>query len=293
MKLPCAVIQDLLPLYAEDLTSDVSRTLVEEHLPACADCRKMLEELKAPQLSLPAEALPMQQVKRLLRKQTLAAILLVFFLTVALSLVVLGHVTAPEPVASSAVAFYENNNGVFSFRITNSAPTGTKLQMDYFTDERGRNCVAVSPYISPWLRIFGENTDGTIITTKRGNLELAYYCNQRKGGTLQLLYPMHIEPNLGAALPRLVLNYYLFASFTLAVFFSSIVLIQRNNNSGQPFLYTTLIFICYVLAHLFIKGLDGSSYFLLQDLAFILLTAAALFGAFCSVLALRRFHKDQ
>ena len=83
MKLPCAVIQDLLPLYAEDLTSDVSRTLVEEHLPECEDCRKMLKELKTPQLSLPAEALPMQQVKRLLRKQTLAAILLVFFLTVA------------------------------------------------------------------------------------------------------------------------------------------------------------------------------------------------------------------
>ena len=154
MKLPCSVIQDLLPLYAEDLTSDVSKTLVEEHLPACEDCRKRLEELKAPPPALPPEAVPMQQVKKLLRKQTLAAILLVFFLTTALSLVVLGHMTAPEPVDSNAVTFYENNNGVFSFRITHSAPAGTKLQMDYFTDENGRNCVAISPYISPWLRIF-------------------------------------------------------------------------------------------------------------------------------------------
>lgn len=293
MKLPCSVIQDLLPLYAEDLTSDVSKTLVEEHLPACEDCRKRLEELKAPPPALPPEAVPMQQVKKLLRKQTLAAILLVFFLTTALSLVVLGHMTAPEPVDSNAVAFYENNNGFFSFRITHSAPAGTKLQMDYFTDENGRNCVAISPYISPWLRIFGKNTDGTIITTDRGNLDLAYYCNQRKGGTLQMLYPMRIEPNLGAALPRLTLNYYLFASFALAVVFSFILRIQHNKNSGLPFLYLALVFICYVAAHLLMKGLDGSSYFLLQDLAFILLTAAALFGAACTALTLYRLRKDK
>lgn len=41
------------------------------------------------------------------------------------------------------------------------------------------------------------------------------------------------------------------------------------------------------------KGLDGSSYFLLQDLAFILLTAAALFGVFCTGLSLYRLRKDK
>ena len=47
MDISCNIIRDLLPLYAEDLTSAVSRTLVEEHPPACEDCRRQLEELKA------------------------------------------------------------------------------------------------------------------------------------------------------------------------------------------------------------------------------------------------------
>ena len=32
MKLPCAVVRDLLPLYAEKLTEDETKKMVDEHL---------------------------------------------------------------------------------------------------------------------------------------------------------------------------------------------------------------------------------------------------------------------
>ena len=32
MNIPCGVVRDLLPLYAEELTSEESKTLIEEHL---------------------------------------------------------------------------------------------------------------------------------------------------------------------------------------------------------------------------------------------------------------------
>ena len=292
MSISCSVIRDLLPLYAEDLAGEESKALVEKHLEACADCKAALEDLKEPKpVAVVEEAVPLRLMKQLMRKHTLFLIILAVCLTATLALIVLSRMTAPEAVGEEALAFFENNNGRFSFRITGNAPQGTTLQMEYFTDESGRNCVAVSPYTSPWLRLFGKNTDGTIIATSRGDLDLAYYCNQRKGGTLQLLYPMHDQPNLGAALPRLVLNDYLIISLVLAILFLLLALLFRKKASGRTLLHTALAFNCYAPAHLAVKGTNGITYFLQQDLVFILLTALTLFGAVFSALSLYRLQK--
>lgn len=40
MKITCNVIEDLLPLYVEGLTSDDTNFLIEEHLKTCTDCKK-------------------------------------------------------------------------------------------------------------------------------------------------------------------------------------------------------------------------------------------------------------
>lgn len=48
MKLSCNVIRDLLPLYAENLTSEESNALVDEHLCGCDECAKQLGILKKP-----------------------------------------------------------------------------------------------------------------------------------------------------------------------------------------------------------------------------------------------------
>lgn len=42
----CELIQDLLPLYQDDVCSDVSRKAVEEHLSECDTCRIVAEKLK-------------------------------------------------------------------------------------------------------------------------------------------------------------------------------------------------------------------------------------------------------
>lgn len=42
----CELIQDLLPLYQDDVCSDVSRKAVEEHLTGCDACREVAEKLK-------------------------------------------------------------------------------------------------------------------------------------------------------------------------------------------------------------------------------------------------------
>ena len=45
MNIPCSVIRDLLPLYAEKMVESETENLVNEHLTDCSDCRKKLSEL--------------------------------------------------------------------------------------------------------------------------------------------------------------------------------------------------------------------------------------------------------
>ena len=46
MKLPCEMIQDLLPLYHDGVCSEESKTIVEEHIATCAACKDMLHGLR-------------------------------------------------------------------------------------------------------------------------------------------------------------------------------------------------------------------------------------------------------
>ena len=45
-KIPCEVIRDLLPLYADGLTSEASGQEIREHLEQCGECREMYQRMK-------------------------------------------------------------------------------------------------------------------------------------------------------------------------------------------------------------------------------------------------------
>ena len=42
----CKIVQDLLPNYIENLTSEETNTFIEEHLTECEDCKKIYETMK-------------------------------------------------------------------------------------------------------------------------------------------------------------------------------------------------------------------------------------------------------
>ena len=67
MKISCNIIRDLLPLYAEDLASEDTRTLVDEHLCDCAECTGILESMKQ-NTPVPVETTPesLKKVKQII-----------------------------------------------------------------------------------------------------------------------------------------------------------------------------------------------------------------------------------
>ncbi|WP_342532428.1 zf-HC2 domain-containing protein [Lysinibacillus sp. FSL K6-0057] len=46
-KVSCEIIKDMLPLYYDDVCSDESKRMVEEHLVGCPNCKNELDRLKA------------------------------------------------------------------------------------------------------------------------------------------------------------------------------------------------------------------------------------------------------
>lgn len=76
MKISCDIIRDLLPLYAEDMASEDSKKLVDEHLCGCDDCVKVLGSLKKG-TPIIMEAVPksLNKVKKLIRRRRLLSVL--------------------------------------------------------------------------------------------------------------------------------------------------------------------------------------------------------------------------
>lgn len=64
MKTNCDIIRDLLPLYAEHITSEASNALVEEHLAECEACRAELEQMEQP-VPVRPEAQPDAPLRRI------------------------------------------------------------------------------------------------------------------------------------------------------------------------------------------------------------------------------------
>ena len=105
MDISCDIIRDLLPLYAEDLVSDDSRKLVDEHLCSCDPCTKQLGILKkAAQLPIEVETKSLKRVENTIRRRrvlTVAAVLMTvasLIVTVMTFLLTPYHLTAEEAI---------------------------------------------------------------------------------------------------------------------------------------------------------------------------------------------------
>ena len=78
MKLPCKVIEDMLPMYYDKVCSEESAALVEEHLRSCPRCAQMLADLGA-EIEIPEQKVddmkPLQKIRKSYRKMKLVGLI--------------------------------------------------------------------------------------------------------------------------------------------------------------------------------------------------------------------------
>ena len=87
MKLPCKVIEDMLPMYYDKVCSEESAALIEEHLKTCPHCSQILSDLRA-DIDIPEKKVddikPLKKIQKSYRKMKLGwliAIICVVILT--------------------------------------------------------------------------------------------------------------------------------------------------------------------------------------------------------------------
>lgn len=96
MNKDCSIVQDLLPLYAEDMLREETKEFVDAHLAQCAPCRAELAALKADVTPTPVNAQPLRSLKKQLRRKKFTAVLLAVTLALTLAAAGFAYLTAPQ-----------------------------------------------------------------------------------------------------------------------------------------------------------------------------------------------------
>nr|WP_300003907.1 zf-HC2 domain-containing protein [Tissierella sp.] len=77
-KVRCDIVKDLLPLYIDDILSESSKDLVEEHIKICSDCQKDLESYnKKIVLPMDTDIEPLKKISYKFKIQKLSIALLI------------------------------------------------------------------------------------------------------------------------------------------------------------------------------------------------------------------------
>ncbi len=293
MNITCNVIRDLLPLYAEGLAGDDTVKLVEEHLAACEDCRKALQELRAPvKLSADTDAAPLRRVRSKMQKQKTRAIILTALICLVVATTLFGWLTAPEylPYSIQTIKLTGHENNILSVRFGDGV---TGYDINRFPSETGRG---EEYHITAWTSLLGRLTGGShtreVILNPDGEAVSAAYYYTAYGQDHHWLYGEGDENVV--FLPRLFLSYYCIAALALAVLLlSAALLFRRNGKAHRALLYVALMPASYLLAQLCIKGTYTTTYAPIRDLSLIVLAAVPIYGLLFLLISKRLKRKDK
>ena len=283
MSTSCAVIRDLLPLYAEDLASEESKALVEEHLRGCPDCRRRLEELKTPATPAPDGAAALRAVKKDIRRKRLTAVLLAALLVFLPLFALLARSTDKVPLdySEGMIAIERITDQNESLVLNCYGPISGVSDELVTDDETGESTL----FLQLWTnRFYMATHNGKVVslgTPDDTSVKVFYPVPDRViygfGEKQTLLYG---EPMNGGVqiLPRLALSAYLYLASALALIFGILWLLLRKKKGADTLRIVFFAELSYPVGHLLVKGTQTASFSLPRDLACILLAAAAVWG---------------
>lgn len=286
MKIPCGVIEDLLPLEHDGLASPESVELIQTHLKTCPACSRRRQQMKRDcPLSAP-EAVPLRHIRQELRRRRACTAGLAAFAVCLILLTLFSRLTAPifVPYADEPVTVTEDASGNVYAGFSRDV---THYRTRIFTAENGLSYMKLEAWSTPldWLAHQGGET--VLLFSSTQAISALYYCDNTKGGTMTSLWGTPL-PGGGTSLPRLVLSYYLLLALGAAGLTGLAWLLLRGARAKRICGYLFLAPVSYLVGHLLARGCSTLSYDVLRDLLLILLLAASFFGAVCTAARLYR-----
>ena len=300
----CSIVQDLLPLYAEDMVREETKEFVAGHLSQCETCRAELGALKADVTPAPVSAQPLRDLKRQLQRKRLTAVLLAVSLALTLATAAFAYLTAPQylPYDGADWLVHEPDpaldavlNGEEHICIEPLTPvSGTEVEsvIDPDSGETVYIITAWRTLLDQWLGkldAVNENS-GNLILLDITNCRVIYYA-QNNGQENMALYGNRDGGVI--SLPRLALGYYVLLSLALFIALGIAAFLCRGKKAGRPLACLALIPASYLAGHLLVKGFTLTSYQMQRDFSLIILAAALVYAAVLLAASLRRQKQEK
>ena len=281
MKISCNMIRDILPLYVEDMASQDTRDLVEEHIASCENCKKRLEEMRTfEEPPVDIDIAPLRSIQNTLRKKKLQTIILSVMVTLVFALVTIAYLTTPAYISynENAVSIIEKDDGTVLLNFSEEV-SGYNVNQYLAADNSGY-VYDITTWETIWQqKISKNNLENTVLNPNGETVASIYYYNT-DGIENTLIYGDPITDGSVITLPRLVLSYYvMFAIGFLLICGIGLVIFRKNEKIRNGLEKMILLPISYLFAHLLIKGLHSATYLAGRDLYVILLVTIPLYVA--------------
>ena len=327
----CSIVQDLLPLYEEDMLREETKKFVDGHLAQCAACRAELDALKTDVKPAPVSAQPLRDLKRQLRRKKLTAVLLAVALALTLATAGFAYLTAPQylpydetewMITRSPRALADGSimsdgltdlSGIESISVNLLKPvSGTKVTSTQDPDS-GKTVYFITAWRTPldtWCGTFDVSDTGDH-AQREANALLDALGETESARTLFTLdatncTAIYYSPNNGQddvllcgsrsggviSLPRLALGYYVLLSLTLFITLGIAFFICRRKKAGKALGYLALAPASYLAGHLLVKGFTTTSYQMQRDFSLIVFAAVLIYSAVLLALSLLRQKRE-
>ena len=331
MNKDCSIVQDLLPLYAEDMLREETKEFVNRHLSQCAACRAELDALRADVKPQPVSAQPLRDLKKRLRRKKLTAVLLAVALALTLATAGFAYLTAPQylpydetewMITRSPRALADGSimsdgltdlSGIESISVNLLTPvSGTKVTSTQDPDS-GKTVYFITAWRTPldtWCGTFDVSDTGDH-AQREANALLNALGETESARTLFTLdatncTAIYYSPNNGQddvllcgsrdggviSLPRLALGYYALLSLTLFITLGIAFFICRRKKAGKMLGYLALIPASYLAGHLLVKGFTTTSYQMQRDFSLIAFAAVLIYSAVLLALSLLQQKRE-
>lgn len=283
MKLSCDTIQDMLPLVAEDIASEDTVKLVNEHIEDCEECKQEYDNIKEAEDNFTKKEkigpMPLKSIKRKLIIRNVYFMVLTALIVSLIALVGVDKATKPIPLSY--------NEAIRSVKIENDKAFIT------FTPEVSNYEINSYDEFMAWETIIGRldrnsKPKNTVIDISEKNSSI-YYIDQEEELDTKIYGQDDESVNGGrVTLPRLAMNYYiLFMAVILLLLWILSIIFKRKTKIRKAISTIMMLPVSYIIANILISGLGGSTHHIQRDLTFVVIATVLIFAIIISLK-----HKD-
>ncbi|TGY44458.1 zf-HC2 domain-containing protein [Clostridium sartagoforme] len=280
MKINCTVIKDILPLYVEEMVSEDTRVLIENHIDECIDCKKEVEEMKTPpNIPIDINTTGFKNVKSKLYREKFNVIIFSIMLTMIISILVINYLSEPNYIqySNDIVSINTKDNGEI-FADFGDKVSSYNIYKDLSEDGSSYN-YRISTWETLWDKLFNNREIGTVVLNPNGEkITSIYYYSAGQSNDI-LIYGKNLaEGDVTISLPRLFLAGYLGIAIVLTVIFFIVMLAGYKSKRARNIISKILIIpISYVIGTICIKGFNTASYSATRDFFVILLISIPIY----------------